>query len=132
MKVYKSQEKPPIYDECVARFGADWDRGTIFTYGDTIHCKYKISKAKEVHERVHVKQQLDFGVENWWFRYFEYPEFRLQEELAAYQAEVAYVKKFEHNLKEKMRLLHNIAVDFSSPLYGNLMTFEEAKQLLQI
>lgn len=90
-----SNQKPPVYDRCVRLFGADWEKGTIFTYGTTIHCKYDIPDHLKAHEGVHVRQQLAFkgGAEAWWEKYFEDQLFRMSQEIEAYKEQIEYAKK---------------------------------------
>lgn len=124
------KEKPPIYEECVKIFDVSWNKGTIFTYGDTIYCKYKLNNQKLAHEKTHVKQQLQYGISEWWARYFTDKEFRLNQEVEAYINEVNYIKFNERNLIKKRELLDKITNDLASSMYGNLVTFEEAKLLI--
>lgn len=132
MTVKFSKEKPPIYGECVKRFGVNWNKGVIFTYGDTIHCKHKISKPKIAHEKTHVKQQLDYGVENWWYRYFEDDQFRLDQEIEAYKSEIVWINQNLKGLKLKQDLIEQILFDLSSSMYGSIVTYQEARNLLGI
>jgi hypothetical protein len=129
-KVFLSQEKPPIYEACAKQFGVNWNNGIIFTYGDVVHCKIKVSPRKLVHEKVHVEQQLSYGVEEWWERYLKDATFRLEQELEAYRAEIAWIKPNVHNLAEKRRMLSEIVTSLSSYIYGNLLTSQQAKELL--
>lgn len=127
-----SKEKPPVYDECVRRFGVNWKRGVIFTYGNTIHCRYKISVQKIAHEIIHIEQQNEMGVNQWWQKYFDDVEFRLSQELEAYQNEVEWVNSNIHNPKLKQKTLNEIVFDLSGPMYGNIISADEAKRLLNI
>lgn len=120
-----SNEKPPIYQECVDRFGADWDGGTIFTYGDVVHCKYNIPDHLKVHEGVHVEQQLKIGKKVWWGQYFIDREFRLKQELEAYRTQIAFIDKNlgrDERRKIKKHLIKDLALH-----HGNVCTKEEAE-----
>lgn len=126
----RSYEKPPIYEACVKAFGIDWDNGVIFTYGDTIHCKYRVGKQKVSHERVHIKQQAKYGVEAWWARYLIDPDFRLSQEIEAYRAELDWINTNIKGIVERGARLQGIIIDLSSSMYGNIVTREEALNLL--
>lgn len=127
-----SKQKPPIYDKCEEMFGVKWKKGIIITYGNTIHCKYKLKEPKISHESVHVRQQLEMGVEEWWNRYFEDRQFRLNQEVEAYRAEIKWIR---HNIKGmdlKSKMIEKIVDDISSEIYGSIVTKEEALELLGV
>ena len=96
-----SSEKPPIYERAKDFFGVDWDKGVIFTYGDTIHCKFQITPDLVEHEKVHIEQQKELGPEKWWDRYLSYEDFRYHQEIEAYRAQYKFCK--EH-IKDRNRL----------------------------
>lgn len=125
-----SKEKPPVYEACHEKFGVSWSNGIIFTYGDTIHCKFKLHPQKIAHESVHVKQQLEYGVEKWWERYLIDEQFRLEQELQAYGAETIWIQKNVRDFKDQVRRIEDIVKDLSSFTYGNIISAEEARQLL--
>lgn len=122
-----SNQKPPIYDRCRQKFGprADWDRGTIFTYGDTVHCKYEIPDHIKVHEQVHVRQQLAMGKDKWWDRYFEDPKFRLTQEIEAYKAQIEFARETMN--REARRSLKEKILDDMVHTYGGMCTKAEAE-----
>jgi hypothetical protein len=125
-----SQQKPQIYDKCVEHFGVDWEDGVIFTYGDTIHCKYALSENKIIHELTHVKQQGD-APDTWWERYFNDVDFRLAQELEAYKKESAWIKAHIKDRNYKTLLITENARALSSKMYGNIISFSEAYKLLK-
>lgn len=121
-------EPPPsrIYNACVKQFGVSFDDGVVFTYGDTVHSKYPMSKDLEIHEGVHVKQQVDYGVVAWWDKYLTDEDFRLSQELEAYKAQYKWAKKNIKSRDDRAKLLTRIARDLSGTMYGNLLTYQEA------
>lgn len=123
MKILK--EKPPIYDKCVEKFGVDWEDGVIFTYGENIYCKNDLPENKIVHESVHIKQQGD-NPDEWWERYFNDTEFRLVQEVEAYRAETQWANYKIRDRNNRMRLIMQNAKDLSSPMYGSIISFQEA------
>jgi len=54
MTINFSREKPPswVYDKAVALFNVSFDKGIIFTVGDTIYSKDKISRDLEALKQI--------------------------------------------------------------------------------
>ena len=107
-------ELPPIYDEAIKRFpNANFDKGTVFTYGQNLHCSDKFTPPADilVHESVHARQQGDYPRE-WWQRYFEDPMFRLSQELEAYRTQY----KFYCSQNKNREGQHKFAVSLASTL----------------
>lgn len=130
MKVNYAYEKPPIFDRLFQQFGIDWNN-IIITYGDTIYSREPISIIKNAHEMVHVKQQEEMGRDRWWELYFDNPRFRLLQETEAYQAEAKFIKTLTKDREKLYKALKGIRLDITSSIYGNMCTYEEAKQLIQ-
>ncbi len=128
-KVKFSHEKPPVYEKCHELFGAEWDRGVVITYGDTVFSKNPISDDLIAHESVHVRQQTDMGKDIWWDRYFVDADFRLSQEVEAYKVQIAYAR--EHYERPHRRALEKHIYKSMAHMYGKMCTEEEAKQLLQ-
>lgn len=122
-------EKPPIYNKCVKHFGVDWDNGVIFTYGDTIYCKYELPPNKIEHEATHIKQQ-GKNPKKWWKRYFKDTEFRLEQEKEAYLAENKVVNLITDR-ELRFRIKEQNARDLSSSMYGNIISYTDALRLLK-
>jgi hypothetical protein len=121
-----SNEIPPIYEKILRYIPAvDWDGGVIICYGDTIHCKFDIPADKVAHESVHVKQQ-EKDKDAWWDRYLTDLEFRKSQELEAYKFEADFIRRTVKDRNLRFKLIHDIAKDFSSPLYGSIISFNEA------
>lgn len=124
-------EYPPNYEEIQEHFPeADYDSGTLFTYGDTCYCR-EITPDLIAHEEVHVKQQLAMGVEKWWGRYYVDVEFRLSQETEAYRAQWKWI---ESNIKDRNtrdRFFRHIVNALSSSLYNNLISYSEAFKLIK-
>lgn len=122
-------EPPPkrVFQACIDKFGASWDDGVIWAYGNAIHSKYPIrDKSLYAHEGTHLEQQQTIGVVKWWDQYLEDPEFRFSQELEAYQAQWQWIKKNLRSREEQVVRLSRLAKDFSSPMYGNIVTYQEA------
>ena len=73
----------------------------VYTYGDTVYIPNgeALSDDLEVHEAVHIKQQAEMGAEEWWKKFLEDPEFRLSQELEAYQAQWEYIEENKNRKK---------------------------------
>src|SRR5258708_5588964 len=86
---------PPPNIEDIRKVFPDLQKGTVFTYGDTIYAPDIYSEAQieshiHVHEDVHARQQQN--PEEWWAKYLSDPNFRLSQELEAYGEQFRYVQ----------------------------------------
>jgi len=124
-----SKEYPPNYERLKGEFKLS--EGVVFTYGDTIYNpdEGKIDKPLMAHEKVHCTQQ-GVDIEGWWDKYILDKEFRLSQELEAYQRQYR-VAKNKLNREDLFRLLKYIASDLSGELYGNLIDFNKAMSLIK-
>lgn len=125
---------PPqrLYKALQDKFGpmVDYDKGLVIAYGTEIYSKAQIPPWILAHETVHCQRQMDMGLTEWWKAYIDNPDFRLNEEILAFQAEVKSYKKYMNPVtdfytKQRAKLL-------SSKLYGELITYEEALEYLLI
>ncbi len=126
----RSDKKPGIYKKLKKQFGISWEKGIIITVGDTIHCKQYISRIKYIHEKVHGKQQREYGVEEWWKYYLKDSGFRLEQEIEAYKAEIEYAEFKIRDIEKRYKIFGAIAKDLSSSMYGNMISFGEAVKVL--
>lgn len=128
-------EPPPIYEQALKVFG-ELARNAIFSWGEVIYnpSGLSISSALIAHEEVHGQRQgiHEAGIFSWWLKYLSFASFRLAEEIPAHQAE------YEHYCTERRRTrnqrrfyLKTIAQRLSGPLYGNLITFDKAVELIR-
>jgi hypothetical protein len=122
---------PPMYAEINRRFNVR-GRPVIFTWGDTIHnpSRIKITPELMVHEGVHSNRQGE-EPEFWWIEYIANPEFRLAEEIPAHRAEYADVFSRVPTGRVTETALHRIAARLSSPLYGSMIDYYEARRLIE-
>lgn len=125
-----SKEIPPIYYKCRDKFGVDWDKGVIFPYGDTIYCKVDLNEEMMVHEMTHIRQQQKVGVETWWDMYLSDPAFRLTQEVEAYRNQYAFLKTVIKDRNKLFREKHKILMHLSSSMYGNIVSYTEAMNLI--
>jgi hypothetical protein len=120
--------KPPIWDLAVSLLGAD--ERTVFTYGSDVYVPGGGELGPELiaHEAVHVAQQTDPVV--WWNRYFESPEFRVEQELPAYRAQYADFCKRNKDRNVRARYLVYLAGVMAGPLYARMIDFHSARQFI--
>lgn len=120
-------EHPPNYKAIAKAFGIKNSGGIVFTYGDKLFVPSGQNPDKHLmrHEETHARQQAVVGVEEWWKRYLVDPNFRFMEELEAYRNQ--YRSMASLSLEQRIGYLDHIATDLCGPMYGNLLTKEEAK-----
>lgn len=122
-------ENPPNYDKIAKKF--DLHESVVFTYGDTVYVPGggDIPDHLMVHEQTHEKQQGD-NPEAWWDRYLEDDEFRLNQEVEAYRNQLRFVRK-KITKKQKSDFLNRIAKDLSGKIYGNIVDYKTARELIR-
>lgn len=103
----------------------------VFTYGKTIYnpTGAVIPRNLELHEEVHAKQQ-GRDIEQWWDKYLSDEKFRLEQEVEAYKVQYKYVTEHGADRDTKREFLRHICQDLSGPVYGHIVSFEQAKQLI--
>jgi len=120
---------PPNYKKIAAAFNITSHENVIFTYGNQLFVpageRIVIDKPLMKHEETHARQQRDMGVEEWWERFLEEPGFRFQQELEAYRQQYRAMAGLP--LEQRLGYLDHISNDLSGEIYGNMVTFDEAK-----
>lgn len=121
---------PPNYVELAAAF--PWIKGRqglLYAWGDRVYNPSGITIPPQLwaHEEVHGQQQGDAqgGVEAWWEEYIRDPDSRFHWELEAHRAEFA---AYVGNHASRATYLDTLAARLSGPLYGNLLTLDEARK----
>jgi signal peptidase I len=128
MKIVKGY--PPNIEEIKKKFVTG--KGTIYTYGEIIYVpsgKSPVENVK-VHERVHQKQQGNDPA-GWWKKYLLNGEFRLNQEVEAYRKQFKFFIEKNHSLQEQMKFLDHISFILSSALYGNIVDYKKAVELIK-
>lgn len=100
---------------------------TIFAFDNTIYTNYQLTADLYVHECTHIAQQNKIGLQEWLYDFLYEPERRLQIELEAYRKQLASIKDGNHRLKVRIQSAKTI----SSPLYGNIISYDEAYNILK-
>lgn len=124
-------ERPPLFAEIDAAFHIA-GKPVLFAFGDTIYNpeRVPVTIALDAHEGVHgFRQGVD--VLGWWRRYIADPEFRLVEELLAHKAEYDLLCASAGSRNVRRFFLRQVAGKLSSPLYGRLISFEQARAELR-
>lgn len=95
----------------------------LVTFGDTIYAPQGLKPHIKAHEEVHLRQHHHSKLYAVFYTlaYRISPAFRLRSELEAYRVELKAAGPTHIN---------EIAAKLASPLYGNLLTIEEATTLL--
>ena len=115
--------KPPVYDRCVAAFGADVIIGKpiLWSWGDKIYNPEDIDIPKELlaHEAVHGSRQSSdpARILQWWDHYLMNERFRFEEERLAHRAEWMYCAR-RYPGRRSLLALDAISTRLSSSLYG--------------
>lgn len=119
---------PPIYEEAAKVFDIR-GKPVIFAWGDTIYNpgRAHIPAHLEEHEATHGRQQMRLGgPEIWWQRYLHESEFRLEQEIEAYQVQYRYFCRTVSNRGERAAFLRKIAGDMASEIYRCNISLPEA------
>lgn len=127
---------PPNYEEIKESLGfSDKDveeRGVVFCYGVSLYNPTGLPLPPHliVHEKIHQKQQLEIGVQEWWSRYLADKDFRLEQELEAYSGQYQFVKEVVTSRTAK-DFLSALAMDMTSNLYGFVLEYGKAESLIR-
>lgn len=125
---------PPVYERCIAAFGADPIVGkpVIWSWGSTIYNPMNIAIPHELlrHEAVHGERQgAGETINSWWDKYLTSPQFRYDEELVAHRAEWMDYIRYRPG-KDNTAMLNKIAERLASALYGGCCTQAQAKDAI--
>lgn len=106
---------PPNIETIKLAFDVTEDQ--LFPYGDKLYNPNDDEIAPDImfHEQVHSEQQAG-NPEGWWHQYITDRDFRLSQEVEAYNKQLEFVKT-EYNNKEVKGCLDELSDNLSSPLY---------------
>lgn len=124
-----------MYADIVKRFAVN--ARTVFAWGDTIYNPGRIEIPEDLmaHEEVHSKQQAEVGGPRvWWDRYLAIggADFIVSQEAEAYGHQYAVICKRTRDKNRRFEQLRELAQHFSGPLYGNVVSFDEALRLIKL
>lgn len=122
---------PPNWSEIWNTFGVN-PSGLVFTWGDTVYMTSleTLSSDLLVHEQTHAKQQNN-KPEWWWRLYLKDKEFRASQKLEAYHRQYQEFCKHYFDKNQRFRKIHSLALDMSSKIYGNCITYAEALKKIE-
>lgn len=122
--------RPPLFDEINAAFNVA-GKDVFYCFGPDLYNPggVDIPPAIIAHERIHSLQQGD-DVTGWWRKYIADAAFRLAQEIPAHQREFEFICFHGANRKHRRGYLDSIARRLSGPLYGRMISFDEAKRLI--
>lgn len=122
-------EKPPMYDRIVQRFPQAAGKYVVFSWGDRLYSPSSYPLARQIlaHEAVHGVRQ-GANPEAWWEQYLIDDSFRLTEEIAGHREEYKEYKKSTRDRNMLNAYLSSIALRLSGPLYGNIISQNEARK----
>lgn len=125
MKVIKAY--PPNFSVLAKRFPIKGKPGILYAWGDTLYnpSGVKVTPWIMSHEEVHGGRQKRSGLDAWWDNYMKIPGYRLYEELLAHQAEWQAFLRYSN--EPSSPYLDLIATRLSSPLYGSMVAYEDAR-----
>jgi hypothetical protein len=125
-----SKEFPPNYKKIEKAFHPGLN--VVFTYGKIIyapHIDFGLPDDLIFHEEVHSRRQAD-NPHFWWEKYIKDKEFRLQEEVVAYQRQYNFYLQ-HHDRNKTYFFLNLIACDLAGSNYGNMVNYQEAVRLIK-
>lgn len=124
---------PPNIKQIAEKFGltVEQAKNLLYAYGDTIYNpgNHKISRDLIVHETTHSMRQ-GKNIEAWWKKYLNDSEFRIMEELEAYTNQYKAFCEDQKDRNMRAKFLHRIATDVSGPVYGNMLSFKDAREVI--
>ena len=123
-------DKPKCWDRLVAKFGCEW-KDIVVTYGGVIHSPNPVVDDVLAHELVHVRQQFGHDADEWCDRYIADAHFRYRMELEAYRVQYGFWKKHIRGKQALDAALLRMAKDLSGPMYGGIVSTEEAKRKIK-
>lgn len=126
-------EQAPNLQLLKEKFGAN-EKYSIIAYGDKIYCPAEgMSQDLLVHEMTHCERQgmREDSAERWWKMYIRDENFRLKEEVIAYQAQFNFCKKVYKDRNRLDKIRRALAQELSSELYGNIISNSEAMELIK-
>lgn len=106
----------------------DFKKGVACAFGDRVYIYGgKMEESFQVHEATHLYRQKYSRVYAvwWWIKYILSKDFRYREELIAYQNQWDYIK-VRCPIRQQWLVLDKLAAQLASPLYGKVVTKEEA------
>lgn len=129
----KIKYKRPPFWRILKMFFPEYDpEGTIaVAFGYETYANQDIPLDYQVHEMVHLRQQCfsKFVGVFWWILYLLSKRFRYSQELEAFREQYRWILVNQNFWRH--RKLDEYASQLSSPLYGKIVSYEEAKKQIK-
>lgn len=123
------RERPPLFPAILKAFPEASRPGVLFAWGNRIYnpTGAPVTRELHAHEEIHHQQQGDAepGIIAWWRRYIAEVSFRFEQELPAHVAEYRAWRAGRGGYS-RAGFLAMLAERLSGPLYGNVVTRQEA------
>lgn len=126
------KELPPNIRK-IKKFYPDFDPFKVaVTYYPYIYFQGVMSPDLFAHEMKHIEQQERITPEKWWENFFAFVPWRLEQEIAAYRSQLHFVKNRRGDKKVPIMYQRELAGFLSGPLYGRVISYEEAIHILKV
>ena len=121
---------PPNYEALAIAFKFSGEE--VFAYAPNIYNPNdKLLEPPVIkHEEIHLRQQGD-NPEDWWLRYLVDADFRLSQEIEAYQIQYREYKKIYKDRNKLAFIANKLAADLSGPVYNNVINYQEALEAIK-
>lgn len=113
-------------------------RGVVYTYGGIVFNPDDgpIDECLGLHEACHSLQQEKLGKgakgpDKWWKKFITDPKFRKEQELEAFAVQYRRYCELNSDRNKRASYLMKLAGNFASPVYGSVVTQQEAVQLIR-
>ena len=132
-------KQPPNF-EMIAKAFPDvrTRKGVVYTYGGIIFNPDDgpIDEPLALHESMHSLQQeamgeKEKGPDRWWKKFIADPKFRKEQELEAFAVQYRRYCELQLNRDRRAGYLIRLAENFSSPVYGSIVSKQEAIKLIR-
>lgn len=128
MKIIMSP--PPNWEKILKTFPKVDIEHVVVTYGEILYIPggkaLSLTRDLMEHEIIHTLQQKKMGVELWWDKYCDDPEFRVKQEVEAYHVQYKKIQTMSKNRDWVFKQLQRLARDLSGEGYGSVIGFMEA------
>ena len=132
MKVVR--DTPPMFLEIAQAF-SPLPPGVLISFGDTLFNPDGAGIRPDVmaHEEEHGRRQLAYpgGEKAWWRMYIDDPQFRCEEEVAAFGAQHDFISNSGVSRQVRRAALRKLAQDLCRPMYGFGLSRDDAYDLIR-
>jgi hypothetical protein len=126
------QQRPPMFLEIAAAFPDAYSKGVIFAWGDVIYNPSGTHIQRELfaHEAVHGERQKAMGIRSGGSATSRIPPSAWPRRSRRTGPSTGRTASFSATAARAHRALHRMAVRLASDLYGQIITYMEAKRVI--